>query len=80
LENNQLVPRTACSSTSSPSATKVDSPGCDQTAGQRLAISLLKNNRGEIDLNLPISGSLDDPQFSIGGWSSRSSSTCSSRR
>ena len=32
-----------------------------------LAISLLKNNRGEIDLNLPISGSLDDPQFSIGG-------------
>ncbi len=32
-----------------------------------LAISLLKNNRGEIDLNLPISGSLEDPQFSIGG-------------
>ena len=27
----------------------------------------MKNNRGEIDLNLPISGSLDDPQFSIGG-------------
>ncbi|KXB32749.1 hypothetical protein AT959_00705 [Dechloromonas denitrificans] len=32
-----------------------------------LAISLLKNNRGEIDLNLPISGSLDDPEFSVGG-------------
>ena len=32
-----------------------------------LALALLKNNRGEIDLNLPISGSLDDPQFSIGG-------------
>ncbi|MGE5470858.1 MAG: DUF748 domain-containing protein [Bacteroidota bacterium] len=32
-----------------------------------LAIALLKNNRGEIDLNLPISGSLDDPQFSVGG-------------
>ncbi|PKO86447.1 MAG: hypothetical protein CVU18_14955 [Betaproteobacteria bacterium HGW-Betaproteobacteria-12] len=32
-----------------------------------LAISLLKNNRGEIDINLPISGSLDDPQFSVGG-------------
>lgn len=32
-----------------------------------LAISLLKNNRGEIDLNLPISGSLEDPQFSVGG-------------
>ncbi|MBV5337397.1 MAG: DUF748 domain-containing protein, partial [Deltaproteobacteria bacterium] len=32
-----------------------------------LAISLLKNRNGEIDLDLPISGSLDDPQFSIGG-------------
>jgi uncharacterized protein involved in outer membrane biogenesis len=32
-----------------------------------LAVSLLKNRNGEIDLNLPISGSLDDPQFSIGG-------------
>lgn len=32
-----------------------------------LAVSLLKNSRGEIDLNLPISGSLNDPQFSIGG-------------
>lgn len=32
-----------------------------------LAIALLRNNRGEIDLNLPLSGSLDDPQFSIGG-------------
>ena len=32
-----------------------------------LAVALLKNRNGEIDLNLPISGSLDDPQFSIGG-------------
>ncbi|MGE5337690.1 MAG: DUF748 domain-containing protein [Gemmatimonadota bacterium] len=31
------------------------------------AVSLLKNRRGEIDINLPISGSLDDPKFSIGG-------------
>jgi uncharacterized protein involved in outer membrane biogenesis len=31
-----------------------------------LAISLLKNSRGEIDLKLPISGSLDDPEFSVG--------------
>ena len=28
---------------------------------------LLKNRSGEIDLNLPISGSLNDPQFSVGG-------------
>ncbi len=32
-----------------------------------LAVSLLKNPRGEIDINLPISGSLDDPKFSVGG-------------
>jgi outer membrane protein OmpA-like peptidoglycan-associated protein len=32
-----------------------------------LAVSLLKNNRGEIDIDLPISGSLDDPEFSVGG-------------
>ncbi|MEE8327395.1 MAG: hypothetical protein V3R32_01190 [Nitrosomonadaceae bacterium] len=32
-----------------------------------LAIALLKNQRGEIDLNLPINGSLNDPEFSVGG-------------
>ncbi|MBY0437473.1 MAG: hypothetical protein K2W80_04705, partial [Burkholderiales bacterium] len=30
------------------------------------AVRLLQNRRGEIDLNLPISGTLDDPQFRIG--------------
>ena len=44
----------------------VDSPDATKLP-VNLAISLLKNNRGEIDLNLPIAGSLDDPQFSVGG-------------
>ncbi|MDR0379193.1 MAG: DUF748 domain-containing protein, partial [Candidatus Accumulibacter sp.] len=44
----------------------VDSP--DATAlPVRLAVALLKNRDGEIDVNLPVSGSLDDPQFSVGG-------------
>jgi hypothetical protein len=33
----------------------------------KLAISLLKNSRGEIDVNIPVSGSLSNPEFSIGG-------------
>jgi uncharacterized protein involved in outer membrane biogenesis len=33
----------------------------------RLAVALLKNSRGEIDINLPIEGSIDDPEFSVGG-------------
>lgn len=32
-----------------------------------LAVALLKDRHGVIDVNLPISGSLDDPQFSVGG-------------
>ncbi|HEX7605444.1 MAG TPA: DUF748 domain-containing protein, partial [Usitatibacter sp.] len=30
------------------------------------AVNLLKNSKGEINLELPVSGSLDDPQFAIG--------------
>lgn len=32
-----------------------------------LAVSLLKNGRGEIDLDLPVSGTMDDPEFSVFG-------------
>jgi flagellar motor protein MotB len=32
-----------------------------------LAVSLLRDRHGNIDLDLPISGSLDDPHFSVGG-------------
>jgi hypothetical protein len=45
---------------------KVDSPDALNLPVQ-LAVSLLKNSRGEIDLRLPVSGTLDDPEFSIFG-------------
>lgn len=32
-----------------------------------LAVALLKNSRGQIDVDIPVSGSLSDPQFSLGG-------------
>jgi hypothetical protein len=45
---------------------KTDSPEATKLP-VLFAVSLLKNSKGEIDVNLPISGSLDDPQFSVGG-------------
>ncbi len=45
---------------------KTDSPDATKLP-VLFAVSLLKNSRGEIDINLPISGSLDDPEFSVGG-------------
>ncbi|MBL6752231.1 MAG: DUF748 domain-containing protein [Nevskia sp.] len=45
---------------------RVDSPSATSLP-VRLAISLLKDSHGQIDVNLPVSGSLSDPQFSVGG-------------
>jgi uncharacterized protein involved in outer membrane biogenesis len=66
LENNQLSADNRLFIDQFTFGDKVESPDATKLP-VNLAISLLKNNRGEIDLNLPISGSLDDPQFSIGG-------------
>ncbi|QAU32689.1 DUF748 domain-containing protein [Janthinobacterium sp. 17J80-10] len=45
---------------------KVDSPDAPSLPVQ-LAVALLRDRNGVIDINLPIAGSLDDPQFSMGG-------------
>ena len=45
---------------------KVASPDATNLPVQ-FALGLLKNSKGEIDVSLPIEGSLDDPQFSIRG-------------
>lgn len=66
LENNQLQAENKLFIDQFTFGDKVESADATKLP-VNLAISLLKNNRGEIDLALPISGSLDDPQFSIGG-------------
>ncbi|MGN6528108.1 MAG: DUF748 domain-containing protein [Burkholderiaceae bacterium] len=45
---------------------KVDSPSAT-TLPVRLAVALLKDRNGVIDVNLPVGGSINDPQFSVGG-------------
>lgn len=44
----------------------VDSPDA-VSLPVHLAVALLKNSKGEIDLSIPVSGTLDDPQFSVAG-------------
>ncbi|NKI72678.1 DUF748 domain-containing protein [Collimonas pratensis] len=45
---------------------KIDSPTATKLP-VLLAVALLKDRNGQININLPISGTLSDPQFSIGG-------------
>lgn len=66
LENNQLSADNRVFLDQLTFGEKVDSPDATKLP-VNLAVALLKNGRGEIDINLPISGSLDDPQFSVGG-------------
>jgi uncharacterized protein involved in outer membrane biogenesis len=44
----------------------VDSPDATKLP-VRLAVALLKDRKGEIHLDIPVSGELDDPQFSVVG-------------
>ncbi|MEB0139642.1 DUF748 domain-containing protein [Undibacterium sp. CCC2.1] len=45
---------------------RIDSPTATKLP-LTLAIALLRDNEGRIAINLPISGTLSDPQFSVGG-------------
>jgi uncharacterized protein involved in outer membrane biogenesis len=45
---------------------RIDSPTATKLP-VTLAVALLKNAQGDIDISLPVSGSLSDPQFSFGG-------------
>ncbi len=44
---------------------KVESPDATKLP-VKLAIALLKNRKGEIKLDIPVTGQIDDPKFSIG--------------
>ncbi|MDM4765116.1 DUF748 domain-containing protein [Pelomonas sp. SE-A7] len=45
---------------------KVDSPEATSLP-VKFALALLKDRDGVIDINLPVSGSINDPEFSVGG-------------
>ena len=66
LENRKLAAENHLNLDQLTFGKKVDSPTATKLP-VLLAVALLKDRNGVIDLNLPISGSLDDPQFSMGG-------------
>jgi outer membrane protein OmpA-like peptidoglycan-associated protein len=66
LENNQLSAENRVFLDQLTFGDKVEGPDAPNLP-VKLAVALLQNSRGEIDVNLPVSGSLDDPKFSLGG-------------
>jgi uncharacterized protein involved in outer membrane biogenesis len=66
IENDQLTAQNNVVLDQLTFGAPVDSPDAIK-APVLLAVSLLQDRNGVIDINLPISGSLSDPQFSIGG-------------
>ena len=45
---------------------RIDAPGVSHLP-VKLAVALLRNAQGQIDVHIPVSGSLDNPKFSMGG-------------
>lgn len=66
IENHQLTAQNRLILDQLTFGNKVNSPTATKLP-VLLAVALLKNSNGVIDINLPISGSLNDPQFSMGG-------------
>jgi len=66
IENNQLSAENRLFVDQLTFGSPVDSPDATKLP-VTLAVALLKNRNGEIDINLPIAGSLSDPEFSVGG-------------
>ncbi len=65
LRNSQLEGRNSVVLDQLTLGERVDSPDA-MNLPLELALAILKDSDGKIDLDLPVSGSLDDPQFSYG--------------
>lgn len=65
IENNQLKATNQLVLDQLTLGEKVESPDATKLP-VKFALALLTDRRGQINLNLPIEGSLDDPQFRIG--------------
>lgn len=66
IENQQLAAQNDLRLDQLTFGEKINSPDATKLP-VLLAVALLKDNNGEIAVNLPVSGSLSDPQFSMGG-------------
>ncbi|WP_283150804.1 DUF748 domain-containing protein [Silvimonas soli] len=66
IENRKLLAQNKVSLDQLTLGDKTDSPDATKLP-VKLALSLLTDRNGQINLDLPIAGSLDDPQFSVGG-------------
>jgi hypothetical protein len=66
IENRQLTASNIINLDQLTLGARVESPDATKLP-VKLAIGLLKDLNGQIDLDVPISGSLDDPKFSIWG-------------
>ncbi len=65
VENNHLDAKNHLFLDQFAFGSKVDSPEATKLP-VRLAVALLKDREGRIDLDIPVSGSLNDPKFKIG--------------
>jgi Domain of Unknown Function (DUF748) len=66
IENDKLVANNNVRIDQLTFGDKIDSPTATKLP-VLLAVALLKDRNGQININLPISGTLSDPEFSIGG-------------
>ncbi len=65
VENNHLDAKNHLFLDQLTFGSKVDSPEATKLP-VRLAVALLKDRQGNIDLHIPVSGSLNDPKFKLG--------------